>query len=96
MTDLHSQLAALAGRLDKMLATYADEMPKQAYFEVDAVMRALAAQSAQAAAVPDLSILERVLAGASIDNDKSPSEHKAGFAAGLREAIRILRLHGNA
>ena len=52
MTELHSQLAALAGRLDKMLATYADEMPKQAYFEVDAVMRALAAQSAQAAAVP--------------------------------------------
>jgi hypothetical protein len=43
-----------------------------------------------------LSRLERVLAGASIDNDKSPSEHKAGFIAGIREAICILRLPNNA
>jgi hypothetical protein len=36
--------AGLAKRLDKMLGTYADAMPKEAYFEVDAVMRALNGQ----------------------------------------------------
>jgi hypothetical protein len=33
--------AALAKRLDEVLGCYADSMPKEAYFEVDAVMRAL-------------------------------------------------------
>lgn len=42
--------AALAKRLDKALACHADSMPKEAYFEVDAVMRALnAAPQPQAA-----------------------------------------------
>lgn len=42
--------AALAARLDKMLAAHADSMPKEAYFEVDAVMRAL--KQAPPAAAP--------------------------------------------
>ena len=58
MTDL----AALARRLDKMLATHADAMPKEAYFEVDAVMRALKAPPAQpvADAEEDAYVIERM------------------------------------
>ena len=46
-----SLTAELAARLDKVLGCHADSMPKEAYFEVDAVMRALQAQP-PAAAVP--------------------------------------------
>ena len=40
---LVTNMATLAKRLDKVLGRHADSMPKEAYIEVDAVMRALAA-----------------------------------------------------
>lgn len=46
MADLHEELKKLADRLDKVLGCHADSMPKEAYFEIDSVRRALAARPA--------------------------------------------------
>ncbi len=53
VADLRLEMKRLSARLDKVLGCYADSMPKEAYHEVNAVMRALAAQPAPAGEVDE-------------------------------------------
>ena len=76
--------AALAARLDKTLGCHADSMPKEAYFEVDAVMRALQAQQPAALAGP-ADVARHAAAAVSY------LDHAGGMPAGLSLALQRLR-----
>ena len=88
-----ADLSALAARLDKMLAAHADSMPKEAYFEVDAVMRALKQAPPAAVAAANVTPMRQPRADlARLVESINVAVYANGYGLSVTEAIGALEL----
>jgi hypothetical protein len=74
--------AALAKRLDKVLGCHADSMPKEAYFEVDAVMRALYAAPQPQASAEDVALVGKATNWYGNDSQEAWQRIRASLGVG--------------